>query len=60
MNYVFVSELKEERWLPHPDRKSMGGYMICGAWLYQGEIDGQGQTGLWDKVALVQQAALEG
>lgn len=54
-----ASEHKEERPLPHTDRKPIGGCMICRAWLYQTEIDGQGQTGLWGKVALLQQAALE-
>ena len=38
--------LKEEVWLPCPDRKSMGSHVICGAWLSQAEMDGQGQTGL--------------
>lgn len=55
-----LSIKKNIRRLPHSDRKLMGGWMICRAWLYQTEIDGQGQTGLWGKVALVQQAALEG
>lgn len=38
--------LKEEVWLPCPDRKSMGSHVICGAWLSQAEMDGQGQAGL--------------
>lgn len=27
------SKLKEELWLPRPDRKSMRSHVICGAWL---------------------------
>jgi hypothetical protein len=36
----------------------MGSNVICGAWLYQAEMDGQGQAGLWGKVALAQQTHL--
>lgn len=37
-----VSPLKEELRLPGCDRKSMRSRVICGAWLYQAEMDGPG------------------
>ena len=44
-----ASQLKEEVWLPCPDRKSVGSHVICGAWPSQAEMDGQGQARLWGK-----------